>query len=193
MRRVPAQDRPKKRGQGVIRQQAEAQLAELIDGKERPIAGKVAEVTATVERLLGLTVEQFKQVLLLPQGEFRELLLARSADKEILLERLFGTAFYKEVAERLGATRWALEARCRELDLSRRQILEGRGVASEAGLAETIAGALALVRERTHAAEQTGVAARRAGDRHARAQALATALAARQAAVSAEQAAVQGI
>jgi len=47
---------------------------------------------AEVERLVGLPYEQFTRIIVLPQGEFRELLLARADDRERLLEKLFGTA-----------------------------------------------------------------------------------------------------
>src|SRR5688572_2255219 len=81
-RRRPAQERAKKRGIGRVQKPPEASLVEkLTDGTETPVClSKTGEVDAAVERLLGLKVEQFQKVLLLPQGEFRELLLARSAE-----------------------------------------------------------------------------------------------------------------
>ena len=44
-----------------------------------PLAQKTTEVTALVEELLGFKAEQFRQVVLLPQGQFRKLLAASSA------------------------------------------------------------------------------------------------------------------
>src|SRR6185436_19150115 len=91
---------------------------------------KVFEVDAAVQKLLGLSVEQFKQVLLLPQGEFREFLLARSNDKEALLEKLFGTSLFKDVAERLGAEKRTLERRCLDLAKLQTELFHQRGVDS---------------------------------------------------------------
>src|SRR6185436_20689807 len=104
---------------------------------------KVFEVDAAVQRLLGLSVEQFKQVLLLPQGEFREFLLARSNDKEALLEKLFGTSLYKDVAERLGSERRALERRYQEIGKLQTELLAQRGVAAIDGLDAALATAAA--------------------------------------------------
>src|SRR5262249_40626091 len=110
--RAPAQRRQKKRGPGATEERAEARLVEVTPaGDRQAAAGRVADVTAAVEGLLGLTAEQFTQVLVLPQGEFRELLLATSAEKEALLERLFAASIYKDVARLLLAERADLERR----------------------------------------------------------------------------------
>src|SRR5262245_46929230 len=101
--RAPAQTRPKKRGGGFTEERAEARLYAL-DGERRvPLCPpRVGDVDAEVQRILGLDAEQFKQVLLLPQGEFRRFLLATSTQKEELLEQLFGTVIYKQATALLA-------------------------------------------------------------------------------------------
>ena len=47
------------------------------------------EVAQKAKELLGFTYEQFSQVIVLPQGEFRKLLTASSSEKEGILEVLF--------------------------------------------------------------------------------------------------------
>jgi len=103
IRRVPMQERAKSRGDGTTIQQAEAQLREL-DGSAdgRLIVSKsVVEANAEIKELIGLGVEQFRQVMVLPQGKFRELLLADSKDREAIFSQLFETHIYKKIENRL--------------------------------------------------------------------------------------------
>ncbi len=54
-------------------------------------------VSAVAKELLGFTHDQFSQVIVLPQGEFRKLLVASSTEKEVILETLFSTGRWKQV------------------------------------------------------------------------------------------------
>lgn len=86
-----------------VRQRAEATLSCLHgDASFEPVTNP-RKVTAAVEALLGMPHEQFARIIVLPQGEFRDLLLARAEDRERLLEQLFGDAVYAGVEERLRA------------------------------------------------------------------------------------------
>jgi exonuclease SbcC len=71
---------------------------------------KINEVRERIESLLGFSSEQFRQVVVLPQGEFRRLLLAKSDEKERILEKLFNTGRYKFVEEALKKRRSLLGA-----------------------------------------------------------------------------------
>ena len=99
--RSPNQTLKKKRGEGTTWIKASAKLEKFNSGAwDLVIAG--AEKTAdTVVGLLGMTEEQFRQVVVLPQGQFRKFLSAGSADREDLLERLFRTERYRHIGERL--------------------------------------------------------------------------------------------
>ncbi|WP_309116827.1 SMC family ATPase [Saccharothrix sp.] len=94
--RSPEYDRPKKRGDGFTRQNAKASLT-WISGWDGEGHSRVDEVAREVEGLLGMTAEQFFQVVLLPQGEFARFLRADTAEREKLLERLFGTERFVDV------------------------------------------------------------------------------------------------
>lgn len=59
------------------------------------------EVNAKAEELLGLTPDQFRQVVILPQGKFERLLTCPTKEKEALLSTLFGAERYTEISERL--------------------------------------------------------------------------------------------
>ncbi|MEI6568713.1 MAG: SMC family ATPase, partial [Verrucomicrobiota bacterium] len=105
IRRMPTQERPKTKGEGTTNQLAEAQLW-LLDGSvdgELLVAKKVNEATAKITELLGLSVEQFRQVIVLPQGKFRDLLMANSKDREAIFSQLFQTQVYKRIEDQLKA------------------------------------------------------------------------------------------
>lgn len=52
---------------------------------------KAAMVTSKAEELIGLTKDQFRQVVLLPQGQFEKFLTEDSGAKEEILSKIFGT------------------------------------------------------------------------------------------------------
>jgi len=104
IRRVPEQPRPKARGDGFTKQGAEAQLALLGPGGEEQkllVAQKVSEATQHIEQLTGLNADQFRQVMVLPQGKFRDLLMADSKDRELIFSQLFQTQVYKRIEDKL--------------------------------------------------------------------------------------------
>ncbi|MFC6319291.1 AAA family ATPase, partial [Nocardioides sp. GCM10027113] len=106
--RSPAWERPKKRGTGTTAQQASVRLLERVDGEWVPLSQRLDETGQMVSRLVGLTMTQFCQVALLPQGRFQAFLRARSEDRQRLLQQLFRTARFEAVE------RW-LRDRRREL------------------------------------------------------------------------------
>ncbi|EED31276.1 nuclease sbcCD subunit C [gamma proteobacterium NOR5-3] len=65
------------------------------------IATGVAKVLPEIEAITGMSADQFRQVLVLPQGQYRDVLTAPSADREEVLERLFGTTIYVRLEEAL--------------------------------------------------------------------------------------------
>lgn len=76
---------------------------EMIDDDEVPVVDRqiVTEINAKIEQLIGLTEEQFKQIVMLPQGEFRKLLTSDTENKEEILRRIFRTERYKRMNETL--------------------------------------------------------------------------------------------
>ncbi|MGB0894644.1 MAG: AAA family ATPase [Parashewanella sp.] len=103
VRRVPEQERKKKSGDGFTQQKPEAQLYRIdAKGEETLLVEvKVSEATAEIEQLLGLDVEQFRQVMVLPQGKFRELLMADSKAREKIFGQLFQTHIYRRIEDKL--------------------------------------------------------------------------------------------
>ncbi|WP_077325209.1 AAA family ATPase [Virgibacillus siamensis] len=76
---------------------------EIVDGREVPCVDRqmVSEVNKKVEEIIGLTQDQFKQIVMLPQGEFRKLLTSQTENKEAILRRLFKTESYNEINQLL--------------------------------------------------------------------------------------------
>lgn len=92
--RTPEYDRPKRRGEGMTTEKPTALLEEERGGAWHGLAALPREVGTAVTEILGLTREQFLQVILLAQGRFAEFLLADSADRQKLLRSLFGSHAY---------------------------------------------------------------------------------------------------
>jgi exonuclease SbcC len=101
--RVPAHERAKKRGTGTTPQVPTAALARFEGGTSKPVSGNKGEVDSIVPELLGLDAGQFTQVILLPQGNFAEVLRAKAEHRELLLKTLFDTSLYQQITEWLDA------------------------------------------------------------------------------------------
>ncbi|GAB4073994.1 SMC family ATPase [Barrientosiimonas marina] len=76
---------------------------EQVDGAEFPCVDRqmVSEINQKVETLIGLSQDQFKQIVMLPQGEFRKLLTSETENKEAILRRIFKTESYQQLNDRL--------------------------------------------------------------------------------------------
>ncbi|MBM7580258.1 AAA family ATPase [Jeotgalibacillus terrae] len=93
--RSPIQQKKKSRGEGFTTINAKAEFYESIDGEEQLLASNISETEDQVNRLMQLDFHQFKQILMIPQGEFRTLLTSDSTDKERILQKLFHTESYR--------------------------------------------------------------------------------------------------
>ncbi len=103
--RSPAWERPKKRGAGMTTQQAGVTISELTSGGWQPLSSRLDETGDLVGRLVGMTLTQFTQVAMLPQGRFQAFLRARSEDRHRLLQQLFQTGRFEQ------AERWLRDRR----------------------------------------------------------------------------------
>ena len=92
VKRIPRHIRPLKRGSGEKMVSEEVSLT-MPDGSEYP----QKETDAKLMEIVGLTKEQFMQVAMIAQGEFMELLRAKSDDKKMIFRKLFHTGLYEEI------------------------------------------------------------------------------------------------
>ena len=120
VRRIPRQLKPKMRGEGFTEQAPEAEFRELTAGSIT-VSG-INEVDTKVSDVLGITYEQFRQIIMVPQGEFRKLITTESKEREEILRKIFGTYRYLLVQEKLVERSKALEAELRgmQAELGRR-------------------------------------------------------------------------
>ncbi|HAB6444174.1 TPA_asm: SMC family ATPase [Listeria monocytogenes] len=95
--RIPQQEIAKQRGNGTTTSPQKAELYELINDEMKLLASSVRDVNMKMEELIQLNVDQFRQILMIPQGEFRELLVSDSKEKEVILQRLAHTVYYEKV------------------------------------------------------------------------------------------------
>ncbi|EIL5478394.1 SMC family ATPase [Listeria monocytogenes] len=95
--RIPQQEIAKQRGNGTTTSPQKAELYELINDEMKLLASSVRDVNTKMEELIQLNVDQFRQILMIPQGEFRELLVSDSKEKEVILQRLAHTVYYEKV------------------------------------------------------------------------------------------------
>ncbi|HEX5287342.1 MAG TPA: SMC family ATPase, partial [Streptosporangiaceae bacterium] len=114
--RKPEQERAKLRGAGTTTEQARVLLEEQAGGSWRAVSTRVGEADAEIADLMGMSADQFFQVVLLPQGEFARFLHADAGDRAKLLQRLFGTDRFHAVEEWLARRRKATADEVREAE-----------------------------------------------------------------------------
>ena len=115
VQRTPRFERPKSRG----RARRCSSRRSSCGGCRRPTTSIGGELLSTnigdcddeITRAVGLTRDQFVQTVILPQGEFATFLRARSEDKGKLLEKVFGTAFFRRVQDEIVEAGRAAQAR----------------------------------------------------------------------------------
>jgi len=184
--RRPEYLRPKTRGGGSTLQRGKVSLRWLDPapaGARSQGLTRVDEVGDAVIDLLGMSADQFFQVVLLPQGEFARFLRADTADRGDLLERLFDTRRFGRIEDWFADARRAAGQRLRECDDRIRELAarvaeaaridlvpepDGRWLAD---LRDVLADREALARGRaTGAAERLEISAQalQAGTRRAR-------------------------
>lgn len=103
--RNPRQSRPRRRGHGSTIDDPKVMLSRITPSSTELITTKVNDSKSIISSLVGLDSEQFKRVVLLPQGEFSRFLLAKSDERENLLNKLFGSQIFDEIIKSLKAKR----------------------------------------------------------------------------------------
>ena len=113
VRRRPAQQALGKRGKPTTL--AHQAILTLPDGR---VIDTLTEVGDTLQALLGISCEQFRKIVMLAQGEFKQLLEAPSREKSTLFRKIFGTAQYDAFTARLQQAQRELEQQLGERGLS---------------------------------------------------------------------------
>ena len=78
-------------------------LIEIVDNNENILATKEQDVKEKIEQIIGLDDKQFCQLIILPQGKFKDFLLSKSSEKKETLRSLFNTFFYQKFIDKLSS------------------------------------------------------------------------------------------
>ncbi len=139
--RSPEQEITRQRGSGTRKLPSAAVLRRLnADGTElQLLAERTDEVTRAIIRIMGFKAEQFRQIVLLPQGEFRRFLIADSRDRKAILETVFKTQLYRAVEELLYARCKDIKTAYESCKKEREMLLQTCALESEADFRAKIA------------------------------------------------------
>lgn len=121
IRRNPEYERAKSRGTGTTRQAADAVLT-LPDGH---VITKLKDVDKSIREIIGLTREQFSQVAMISQGDFRKLLQADTRDRQKIFRDIFGTGLFVTLQNRLKELSSALRDQKDQTSRSIQQYIGG--------------------------------------------------------------------
>ena len=121
VKRSPEYERAKTRGTGFTKQLPEAQLT-YPDGR---IVTKQREVDKAISTIIGLTREQFSQISMISQGDFRKLLQADTKDRQKIFRDIFGTGYYVTLQNRLKDEANELWKQLSNASASRQQYISG--------------------------------------------------------------------
>ena len=113
--RRPEQQRPKRRGTGWTTEQARLTVQRWTDDGWEPVSTRIDEGSEHLRTRLGLSAEQFCQVVLLPQGDFARFLRAEPEDRGKLLRTLFDVGRFGRVEEWLDEQRKAARGQLDEV------------------------------------------------------------------------------
>ena len=78
-------------------------LIEIVDNNENVLATKEQDVKEKIEQIIGLDDKQFCQLIILPQGKFKDFLLSKSSEKKETLRSLFNTFFYQKFIDKISS------------------------------------------------------------------------------------------
>lgn len=165
VRRTPAQTAIGRSGREVKRAAEVTLWRRGADGEERVLAEQTTPVRDALAARLGYTADEFRQVVLLPQGRFRELLVAERGTRKLILATLFRTALYRRIEEHLRAMEKAAEDQAAATAEHRRTLLAEAGAETIAA-AEEAAAALAAAGADSARAATTAEREAEAAERH---------------------------
>lgn len=131
VRRNPEYERAKARSTGMTRQLADAQLT-YPDGR---VITKVREVDRAITSIIALNREQFAQVAMISQGDFRKLLQADTKERQKIFRDIFSTGLYVTLQEELKARTAQLRQERERASASIRQYVDGIACAQDSPLA----------------------------------------------------------
>lgn len=121
IKRNPEYLRPKKRGDGFVK---EPTNAELIYPDGSVVSSKNA-VDIKIREIIGLDKNQFSQIVMLAQGEFKKLLTSSTTEKQRIFRHIFKTEKYETLQKALSAQKSIADSKLKQERLSVQQYIDG--------------------------------------------------------------------
>lgn len=121
VKRNPEYERKAKKGDGVTLQKAEAELT-YPDGR---VVTKIKDVNAAIVDIMGVDRNQFSQIAMIAQGEFRKLLVADTKERQEIFRKIFKTDFYRVLQEKLRSEYSAVKNEYEAAQSSVKQYISG--------------------------------------------------------------------
>ncbi|MBQ2903882.1 MAG: SMC family ATPase [Clostridia bacterium] len=97
VKRNPEYERKAKKGDGVTVQKAEAELY-YPDGR---VIGKIKDVNTAIVEIMGVDRNQFSQIAMIAQGDFRKLLVADTKERQEIFRKIFKTDYYRILQDKI--------------------------------------------------------------------------------------------
>ena len=120
IKRNPEYLRPKKRGDGFVK---EPTNAELIYPDGSVVSSKNA-VDIKIREIIGLDKNQFSQIVMLAQGEFKKLLTSSTTEKQRIFRHIFKTEKYETLQKALSAQKSIADSKLKQERLSVQQYID---------------------------------------------------------------------
>ena len=120
VKRNPEYERPAKRGGGVTKQKAEAELI-MPYGK---VITKQKDVDAAIKDIMGIDRSQFLQIAMIAQGDFLKLLLASTDERKKIFRQIFKTELFEKLQQSLKSEAGELKKQCDDSKKSMMQYMK---------------------------------------------------------------------
>lgn len=121
IKRNPRYERPKKRGDGFTTENENAEL-HYPDGR---IVAKADEVDRAIKEIIRIDYQQFTQIAMIAQGDFLNLLLASTKEREEIFQKIFHTYPYSELQDKLHDKTSELKVEYDAMSASIKQYING--------------------------------------------------------------------
>jgi len=129
--RSPSYERSKKEGEGTTKQNSQASIKIYQNGELILHESGVKKVNSKVEEYLGLNYEQFRQIIMIPQGEFRKFITANSNERADIFRKIFDISIYESFEQKIDEIFKNIERNLKEQQQKIRNILEAVNIESE--------------------------------------------------------------
>ena len=121
VKRNPEYTRPKARGTGTTTQAADA----VLTYPDASTVSKLKDVDKAIRDIIGLNREQFSQIAMISQGDFRRLLQADTKERQKIFRDIFGTSHFVTLQNQLKEKASELRDKREQASRSIKQYIEG--------------------------------------------------------------------